>query len=136
MRIIRDTYQIRYGDVPVGTYYVYEDGGSEFDAFRDRPEQEPVREALDALGLTKNRTGKTQLPRFRAVLNKGERMPGTRKVIWMDGPLRMERVPRDAERFLVYRRSAGKGSAEYSPKAHSAPHKEGVPVRRLENCER
>ena len=125
MRIIRDTYHIRYGDVPVGTYYVYEDGGSEFAAFRDRPEPETVREALDALGLTKNRTGKTQLPRFRAVLNKGERVPGTRKVIWTEGSLRMERIPKDADKFWVYRRTARKGAPEYSPKSYSAPHKEG-----------
>ena len=37
----------------------------------------------------------------------------------------MERVPKDADRFSVYRRSANKGDADYSPKSHSAPHREG-----------
>ena len=128
MRIIRETYHIRYGDVPIGTYYVYEDGGSEFDAFRGRPELESVMDALKALGLTKSRRGKDQLPRFRAILNKGERAQGTRKLILRDGPLSMERVPKDAERFWVYRRSANKGDLDYSPKSHSAPHREGSRV--------
>ena len=128
MKIIRDTYRIRYGDVPVGTYYVYEDGGSEFAAFFGRKELEPLREALEALGLTKNQVRKTPLPRFRAILNKGERVPGTRKHILRDGPLSMERIPKDADKFWVYRRSAGKGAPDYSPKSHSIPHKEGARV--------
>ena len=128
MRIIRDTYRIRYGDAPVGTYCVYEDGGSEFASFYGRKELAPLREALEALGLKKNRVRQTPLPRFRAILNKGERVPGTRKRIFRDGPLSMELVPKDADKFWVCRRTAKKGAPDYSPKSHSVPHKEGARV--------
>ncbi len=126
--IIREEYKVCYQNVHVGQYYVYEDGSSEYRAFHGWPRLEPIREELKALGLTADHTGKTRLPRFRAILDKGERAPGTRKVIRRDGPLSLERVPRDAEKFWVYRRSAGKGEPEYSPKSHSVPHREGSRV--------
>ena len=125
--IIREEYRISYKDVHVGAYYVYEDGGSEY-RFHDRTGTEPFRAELEALGLTKNHRRKTHYPRFRAILNKGERAPGTRKLILRDGPLTMERVPKDAEKFWVYRRSANKGAADYSPKPHAAPPREGSRV--------
>ena len=37
----------------------------------------------------------------------------------------MERVPKDVDKFWVYRRSAKKGDADFSPEAHSVPHREG-----------
>ena len=126
--IIRDNYKICYEDVHVGEYYVYDDGSSEYRAFDGWLRLEPIREELKALGLAVNHTRKTEFPRFRAILNHGERAPGTRKVIWRDGPLSMERVPGDAERFMVYRCSAKKGAADYSPKPHSVPHREGSRV--------
>ncbi len=120
-KIIREEYRVGYEDMHVGEYYVYEDGGSEYRAFQP----EALRVELEALGLMKSHTRKTQFPRFRAILNKGERSPGTRKLILRDGPLSLERVPRDADRFSVYRRSANKGAADYSPKSYSVPHREG-----------
>jgi hypothetical protein len=128
VRSIREEYCIRYGDVRIGTYYVFEDGGSRYEAYRGWPQLESIQAELKALGLADHHTRKTQLPRFRAILNKGERAPGTRKLILRDGLLSMERIPKDAEKFWVYRRSANKGNADYSPKAHSAPHREGSRV--------
>ena len=32
------------------------------------------------------------------------------------------------EKFMIYRRDAKKGEATYSPKSHSAPHFEGLPL--------
>ena len=123
--LIREEYKIYYEDVHVGAYYVYEDGSSEYRAFHGWSRLEPIQAELKALGLAVNHTRKTHYPRFRAILNKGERAPGTRKLILRDGPISMERVPKDADRFSVYRRSANKGDADYSPKSHSAPHREG-----------
>ena len=122
--IIREEYKIAYKDVHIGAYYVYEDGSSEY-RFHVRTGTEPFLAELEALGLTKNHRRKTHYPRFRAILHKGEQVPGTRKRILRDGPISMERVPKDADRFSVYRRSANKGDADYSPKPHAAPHREG-----------
>ena len=126
--IIREEYKVFYRDVHVGAYYVYEDGGSEYRAFHGWSRLEPIQAELKALGLAANHTRKTHYPRFRAILNRGERAPGTRKLILRDGPLSLERVPKDAEKYWVYRRSAGKGAADYSPKSHSVPHREGSRV--------
>ena len=120
--LITEEYYIYYEGARIGTYYVYEDGSSEFRAYRSL---EPLPEEAKALGLEKDRRGKTPLPLFRAVMDKGQRVPGTRKVIWRDGPLTMERIPEDTDKFWVYRRRAEKGAPEYSPKSHSAPHREG-----------
>ena len=120
--LITEEYYIYYEGARIGTYYVYEDGSSEFRAYRSL---EPLPEEAKALGLEKDRRGKARLPLFRAVIDKGERAPGTRKAVWRDGLLTMERVPKDIDKFWVYRRSAKKGDADYSPKAHSVPHREG-----------
>ena len=120
--LITEEYRIRWGDRQIGSYYLFEDGSSEFRALHS---PEPPPEALAALGLTGDHGSKSRLPLFKSLQEKGEQVPGTRKVIWRDGFLTMERIPRDIDRFWVYRRSAKKGAADYSPKAHSAPHREG-----------
>ena len=120
--LIAEEYRIRWGDRQIGSYYVFEDGSSEFRAFRslEPPPEEPA-----ALGLTRDRRSKARLSLFKALQEKGERVPGTRKAVWRDGALTMERIPKDTEKFYIYRRSAKKGDADYSPKAHSAPHRAG-----------
>ena len=120
--LVTEEYRIRYGERQLGSYYVFENGSSEFRAFRSL---EPPPEEAEALGLTKDRRSKSRLPRFKALQEKGERVPGTRKAVWRDGPLTMERIPKDAEKFYIYRRMAKKGDADYSPKPHAAPHYEG-----------
>jgi len=120
--LIAEEYRIRWGDRQIGSYDVFEDGSSEFRAFRSL---EPPPEELAALGLTGDRRLKSRLPLFKALQEKGERVPGTRKAVWRDGALTMERIPKDTEKFYIYRRSAKKGDADYSPKAHSAPHRAG-----------
>ena len=119
---ITEEYRIWWGDRQIGSYYLFEDGSSEFRAFQS---PEPPPEELAALGLTRDRRSKYRIPLFKALQEKGERVPGTRKALWRDGSLTMERVPKDAEKFYVYRRSAKKGAADDSPKSHSAPHREG-----------
>ena len=123
--LIREEYKIYYEDVHVGAYYVYADGSSEYRAFHGWSRLEPIQAELKALGLAVNHRRKTHYPRFRAILHKGEQVPGTRKRILRDGPISMERVSKDADRFSVYRRSANRGDADYSPKSYSAPHREG-----------
>ena len=120
--LITEEYRIRYGDRQIGSYYLFEDGSSEFRAYRSL---EPPPEAPAALGLTKDRRSKSPLPPFKALQEKGERVPGTRKVIWRDGPLTMERVPKDREKIYIYRRSARRGEEGYSPRDYTAPRSEG-----------
>ena len=120
--LVTEEYRIRCGERQLGSYYVFEDGSSEFRAFRSL---EPPPEEAEAMGLTKDRRSKSRLALFKALQEKGERVPGTRKAIWRDGPLTMERIPKDAEKFYIYRRMANKGDADYSPKPHAAPHYEG-----------
>ena len=40
----------------------------------------------------------------------------------------MERIPKDVDKFWIYRRDAKMGATTYSPKSHSAPHREGSRV--------
>ncbi len=123
--LITEEFLIRWGDRRIGTCYIYENGSSEFIAFQS---SEPLPEEAKALGLEKNRRSRTLLPRFKAVMDRGERAPGTRKVIWREGALSMERVPKDIDKFWVYRRSAGRGEPTYSPRSHAVPHREGSRV--------
>ena len=121
--LITEEYRIRYGEKQIGSYYLFEDGSSDFRAYRSL---EPLPEGLEALGLTKDRRSKSRLSLFKALQEKGERVPGTRKVIWRDGPLSMERIPEDTEKFYIYRRSARRGEERYSPRDYiPSPRSEG-----------
>lgn len=107
--MIKEIYRVFEAAQQIGTYYVYDNGKTSYDS-SELPE-----------GYTKERL-KTMLGKM---LVDSNRLTDTRKHIWKSGRLRMERIPKDVEKFWVYRRDAKKGEATYSEKSHSAPHFEG-----------
>ena len=81
---------------------------------------------MKELGLEKELQETTPLKVFTDLINDANRVPGRRRILYRKGPLLLERYPMDTgERFTVYRRGAKKGTPEYSPLSHDAPHYEG-----------
>lgn len=106
MLIIKERYIILYNDKQIGTYYLYDNGEYSLDSY-DLPEE-----------YTKN-TLMRMIPKMMVDTN---RVSGTRKHIWQSGPIKLERIPKDVEKFWVYRRDSKKGETTYSPKSYSKPH--------------
>ncbi len=121
---ITEEYRVFYKDKEIGVCYVYEDGSVYFSAFSEGEEFE---EELRKLKLNRDRKfpNREALSTLFGKMREENRLPGTRKKIWQDGALKIEWVPKDVERFVIYRRSAEKGEPGYSEKDHSAPHYEG-----------
>lgn len=114
--MIEEEYRIFYDNQKLGAYYVYTDGKTSLSSF-ETPE-----------GYTRQRF-KTMLAKM---LTDAHRLSGTRKHVWQSGLVKMERVPKDVEKYWIYRRGASKGEPTYSPKSHSAPHYEGRYVEGME----
>ena len=101
MSSILDKYKVFYNDKVIGYYYIYSNHKAEL--------QET-----------------TPLKVFTDLINDANRVPGRRRILYQKGPMLLERYPMDTgERFTVYRRGAKKGTPEYSPLSHDAPHYEG-----------
>ena len=117
---IREEYYIYFEGERVGIYYVYTDGSSLYSYYG--PGSVP---ALAKLGLDKEHRSKKRLRRFTQLMTDENRVPGTRKRVWESGGLRIEFVPRDVDRFWIYRLSAGEGEPGWSEKRYVRPHREG-----------
>ena len=122
---IKDEYYIYYGEKRIGTLYVFTGGRIEYSAYGS---QEGLEAELAELGLDRDiESGrKKDAPALFGIMDDGHRVKGTRKHAWQSGSLRIERIPKDEDRFMVYRISAEKGEPGYSEKRHSAPHREGA----------
>lgn len=123
---IKDEYKVFFGDEQIGICYVYSDGKVSYSAF-DSAKKYSGLPVFKELGLDRDvgGTGKKTLRALFDVIADENRVPGTRKRIWQKGDLKIERIPEDAGKFMIYRRSAEKGEEGYSEKDHSAPHCEG-----------
>lgn len=122
MAYITDNYEVIYKDKTVGYYSVMSDQTYNYDVAWGSPWD--MEEELHALGLDKEYKGKD--PLFTDVIRDEYRVPGRKKIIYEKDLLRLERRSRETdERYSVYRRSADKGDADYSPLPHDAPHNEG-----------
>ena len=87
---------------------------------------EELKKELKALGLDKDREEQQPIRLFSGLIDDAHRVPGRKRILYQDGPLMLERKPKETgERFSVYRRSADKGDPDYSPLPHDAPHYEG-----------
>ena len=109
MMEIKDRYLIYFDSKQIGTYYIYVNGEVSFDSF-ELPE-----------GYSK----KSLMQIVAKMPIDANRVPGTRKQIWKSGPITMERIPKDIDKFWIYERRAKKGTPTYSEKSHSMPHREG-----------
>ena len=119
-----DYYEVKYNDRTIGYYNVYSDHTASFYTAWGSPWD--IEAELKALNLDKEQEGKKTAGLFKNVIQDANRVPGTRQIIYQDGPLRLEREPQETnERYSVYRRSAEKGDPDYSPLPHDAPHWEG-----------
>ncbi len=124
MKFVSETYQVIYDDKTVGCYHVCSDGTASYSVSFGKPSE--IGEELKALGLDKDVGGRQAQKLFSGLLNDAHRVPGRKRRIWRDGPLRLEREPKETdERFSVYRRSAREGEPDFSPLRHDAPHHEG-----------
>ena len=119
-----DQYEVRYGERTVGYYYRYEDGTASYSTAWGSPWD--IAEELHALGLDAECRDRAANALFAGVIDDANRVPGRKRIIYVAGPVTLERAPQETgERFSVYRRSADKGEADYSPLPHDAPHHEG-----------
>ena len=119
-----DSYTVSYKDKEVGYYNAYDDGTAAYYTAWGSPWD--MEDELRELGLDKEiREGKDIKP-FADIIKAGKRVPGKRRIIYMDGDILMERQPQETgESFSVYRRTAEEGEPDYSPLNHDAPHYEG-----------
>ena len=124
MSMITDQYHVYYKDKIVGYYYVSDDGtiryylayGNPFDMEKELKELELTEELVDVKPLKV----------FSDLIRDEYRVKGRKKIIYENGPLRIEREARETdESYSVYRRNAEKGEEDYSDLPHDAPHHEG-----------
>ena len=59
------------------------------------------------------------------IMTEENRQKGTRKTVYVSGPVKIVRKPKNVDSFVVYRMNAGKGDRGYSERRFSAPHYEG-----------
>ena len=122
MDYIKEKYIVFYKDSQVGMYYIYEDGKASYDTYSIPDE---FSDELKALGLDKSTSGKRKLSLFKKIINDENLVSGTLKQIYQSGFIKIERIPKDVDKFMIYQRSAKKGEAAYSAKDYSVPHMEG-----------
>ena len=119
-----DSYHVYFNDRNIGYYYIYQDGSSTYSTAYGCPWD--IEEELKVLHLDKDHKSEKPLEIFSDLINDTKRIPGRKRIIYQDGPLKLERKPQDVkDRFSVYRRSAEEGDPDYSPLPHDAPHYEG-----------
>ena len=129
MSLRSDAYIVKYNEKNIGNYYINDDNSVFFSLDWGSPWD--IEEELKVLGLHKEYKGKKPPAIFPEIINDENRVPGRKRIIYHKGLLTLERQPKETgERFSVYRRSANKGAADYSPLPHDAPHYEGEKTRR------
>ncbi len=121
---VTDQYAVRYRGKDIGVYYVFGNSSTEF--VPGYFERETVKAALGPHGIGDAVKRKGPIPFFAEILRDGNRVPGLKRPIYVSGEITLERRPNGTgERWLVYSRSARKGTAAYSEEPHDAPHTEG-----------
>ena len=124
MSYILDHYTVFYNDKTIGYYYTFSDHTSRYSTAWGCPWD--MEDKLNPLGLDKEIEKKSPIKLFSNLINDVNRVPGRKRIIYQDGPLKLEREPKETgERFSVYRRGAKEGEPDYSPLPHDAPHYEG-----------
>ena len=124
MVFIMNQYEVFYKDQTVGYYYVFSDQTVSYNVAWGSPWD--MEAELSALDLCREQEHVKPIKRFAELIDERKRVPGRKRIIYQDGPLRMERKPKETdERYSVYRRSADENEPDYSPLPHDAPHKEG-----------
>lgn len=119
-----DYYKVFYKGRETGYYSVFDSGETSYYTARGCPWD--IGEELKELGLDKEIPDGGPVKVLTDVISGENRVPGSRKRIYEKGDLRLERSSEETdERFMVYRRSAEEGDAEYSGLPHDAPHYEG-----------
>ncbi|MBR2255315.1 MAG: hypothetical protein IJ856_05855 [Candidatus Methanomethylophilaceae archaeon] len=100
--LIQDDYEVYFKGDRVGSYYVYDDGTSSYYAYDN------VRERFEGIPdeLCKDRRTHGKIRFFKPVLKEENRVPGTRKHVFVSGDMKLVRIPKDVGRFYVYRLSA------------------------------
>ena len=123
MSYLKEHYTVSYDDRKIGSYYVYDD---EFRFTLSWGSPWDIEEQLRELGLDKDKQRKRAFKPFTGLISDENRVAGRKRIIYRNGPLMLERIPKETdERFSVYRRWAEKGEPDYSPLAHDARHYEG-----------
>ncbi len=124
MICISDEYKVFYDGKIIGCYYAFSDHTVRYDTAWGCPWD--MENELKELGLDMDIKGRKPVRIFAEIIRDANRVKGRKRIIYRDGPLKLERVPKETgERFSVYRRSAEKGEPDYPPLPHDAPHREG-----------
>ena len=120
---IKDEYYVYYKDKDIGVYYIFDNGLKDFNPYS---RHEDIDIELKEYGLDQRIVEAEQLEVLDQIIKEENRLKERKKIIYVSGPFRLEREAKlSGESFSVYRRSAEKGEADYSPLAHDAPHYEG-----------
>ena len=124
MKYVKEKYLIFYKAEEIGVCFLYNDSKTEYNAWSAA---DKYADEMKALGLDKDikSASRKTVSAIFGIMDDDHRVPRTRKRIWQSGDLKVERVPEDVDKFWIYRRSAEKGEAGYSPKEYDAPHSEG-----------
>jgi hypothetical protein len=124
MRYIKDDYEVFYNDKAVGYYYVFSDHSVSYTTGWGSPWD--LERELKTLKLDKERNAKRGIKPFTDIIKDENRVKERKRVIYQDGPVKLERRPQETgERYTVYRRNAQENEPDYSPLRHDAPHNEG-----------
>jgi hypothetical protein len=119
-----DTYHVIYNEKTVGVYSVFSDKTIRYYTAWGSPWD--IEKELKELELDQERDGKEPIKAVNDLIDDSYRVPGRRKIIYENGPLRLERESKETgERYSVYRRGAKEGEPDYSSLSHDAPHHEG-----------
>ena len=119
-----NSYTVLYNDRVIGYYYTYEDGTAAYSTAYGCPWD--IEDELKVLCLDQDLKSTKPLRIFTDLIDDTNRVPGRKRIIYQEGPLKLERKPqKTTQHFYVYRRSAEKGDPDYSPLPHDAPHYEG-----------
>ena len=124
MTYLTDSYHVIYNEKTVGYYSVFSDKTIRYYTVWGSPWD--IEKELKELELDQERDGKEPIKAITDLIDDSYRVPGRRKIIYENGPLRLERESKETgERYSVYRRGAKEGEPDYSPLPHDAPHHEG-----------
>ena len=119
-----EEYSVSYDGNLIGYYYIYEDHKEEYGVWRFCSEE--VKKEVSKYGLDQDIENSGSIEILSSLIDEKNRVKGRKRIIYDDGHLRLERIPRESgETFYVYRRAAKQGDLDYSPLPHDAPHYEG-----------
>ena len=119
-----DRFTVKLGGSEIGYLNIYSD--SDWYYSGRYTDSEELKNRMKELGLDRDVSSPGPIVIFDRLMRPENIKGGTRRLIYTDGELSLERIPEQTgDSFLIYRVGAEKGEEGYSPKKHDAPHYEG-----------